>query len=340
VAARTHRPRRTEVIRVLAALVLLLQFNFDIAAPAVNWAGRAIDGVPGAHSGVTELAGWIIAVVLAGMFVFLTRIGQRQPPRKPGMILLTLGLAAIALGAASAGHFGDWFSDRSYARAMIARIWMMIFGGFSAPMTTIGNALMSVGLLRVLFDLDPLPRRIATIVERPRTGSAAAATQDAADLPAVRAASAAQPDDVDLHRRLHELLLRDFGHAAELRTHGRDYIALLARRAKHQAALDVYAQLRERDTAFAPAPDDVAALAETALGNRQYQLAVRVVNRFDQRHPEHPANALVYLLAAKALLGLERKEQAIQVLQVLLQRHGTASHAWEAKVLLQSLRGT
>jgi tetratricopeptide (TPR) repeat protein len=131
-----------------------------------------------------------------------------------------------------------------------------------------------------------------------------------------------QPDDLALNERYHRLLVarRDAARAA---AHADFFIGRLMFAKRDEQAWRVYA---EHLAQFGPLQvkdaDDCVRLARQARNQRQGKQALPLLDKFAQRHPNHPAIPEAWLLSAQILAeDLHEDAKAQMIVSALLKRY-------------------
>lgn len=112
--------------------------------------------------------------------------------------------------------------------------------------------------------------------------------------------------------------------------------ALLADGQAEEALLALIRCL-DQDRHFRPGADEVVPLARQAMVSNQPMLALRIMQRFDQRHPGHPDIPQVILLSARIMAGLGRKREALTLISAFHQHYAAHPLAAEAAALRKQL---
>lgn len=148
----------------------------------------------------------------------------------------------------------------------------------------------------------------------------------------------ASPRDVDLHRKLGNLLLAH-GDPVRQAEHARRFISMLRAERKTDLAYDVFCRMRRTAADFSiDSADDILPLANEAKLRGNPALAAEMIRGFDKKHASHPDVAGVYLLAARIASDVRHDDaQAVNLLKALLARFPEAPVAAEARSLLQVL---
>ncbi|WP_085316289.1 tetratricopeptide repeat protein [Derxia lacustris] len=146
------------------------------------------------------------------------------------------------------------------------------------------------------------------------------------------------PDSPAAHERYHRVLMLAGEHERAL-AHGRRQLALLLDKGMTGEALKLLTELRGLDSEWRPDnPAHELPLAQAALRRQQPELALALLRGFDKRHRGHEQVPAVYLFTARLLATHYRDTATARaILLTLLNRHGQAPAAVEARILLDSL---
>ncbi|MDR0441598.1 MAG: outer membrane protein assembly factor BamD [Candidatus Accumulibacter sp.] len=147
------------------------------------------------------------------------------------------------------------------------------------------------------------------------------------------------PENVTLHDRYHKLLLLS-DRKERLLTHARSYLLLLLNKGLFAEAIGLYRAMRKQDPAFEPEnPAHLLRLAQAARQNRDFALALSLINGFDKRFPRSPEIPEAYFFAAQTLCeNLRRDEKARLILTMLVERYPEHPVADKARQLLNVLK--
>jgi tetratricopeptide (TPR) repeat protein len=161
-------------------------------------------------------------------------------------------------------------------------------------------------------------------------------TQEAADL--LYELMRKDPDNTELHERLHRLA-HSSGNAKLLVRHGGLYIALLLKQGRAVRALEVLERCRSADAAFhMPEAEQQLGLARIARSKGRDELAVALLQDFDQAYPGSHVKPEAYLLAAEILAeSFGAPEEARGLLDEILRKHAAEPVGARAKEYLEEL---
>ena len=96
-----------------------------------------------------------IAAVTVGIMMFL-QLGRRMRPEGPGRKMLFWGVILFFIGVFAGGSIFGSMSKNGQMFDFLAAV--VVLGLLVAPIMALAQILMGVGLLRILFTLDPPPR--------------------------------------------------------------------------------------------------------------------------------------------------------------------------------------
>ncbi len=147
-----------------------------------------------------------------------------------------------------------------------------------------------------------------------------------------------EPGDADLHGELHTAYRRAGDPYATL-AHGQRWVTALTRAGRLRDALQALGELHAIDEDFKLADGDAAVpLARLAMRDGARDLAVGLVDGFDQRFPKHPDMPVMYFLGARLLSEHWHKHaQAAQMIRSIIAHFTSHPVADEAKVYLVAL---
>jgi hypothetical protein len=145
--------------------------------------------------------------------------------------------------------------------------------------------------------------------------------------------------DLILRMRFHRMLFTNNRYPAMLE-HARSLIPLALSSNDKAQAVEVYHDCLEADKDYVLTDLNLyLPLAQTMLKVRQYQLIIRLLNRFHLQHPQYPQLTELYLILARALSdGLNNDEKALTILDFLLQQYPEASNKQAIIQYRQSLK--
>ena len=144
--------------------------------------------------------------------------------------------------------------------------------------------------------------------------------------------------DPDQNDQLHALHVR-LGDAHQTLTHGRQWIKALVKAGRHREALAGLRRLHtiDEDLVLDDA-DTIAPLAKLAMKDGARDLAVGLVNGFDQRHPDHPELPTMYFIGARLLSEQWRKhDEAARMVRGVVTQYPDHPVAAEARAYLVAL---
>ncbi|MFA9459465.1 tetratricopeptide repeat protein [Thiohalorhabdus sp. Cl-TMA] len=146
------------------------------------------------------------------------------------------------------------------------------------------------------------------------------------------------PEDLNRWERLYGVL-RALEQDGPFLAGSRAFITALLRAGREERALEVAQDGLNRDPAFRPSrPEQVHPLALAARTAGRPRLALRLMNRFSHRYPDHPDVPAVVLLSGRILKeDFRQGERARRTLASLLRRYPDHPAAAEARTLLSGL---
>jgi hypothetical protein len=144
-------------------------------------------------------------------------------------------------------------------------------------------------------------------------------------------------DNIVAQERYHKLLLLADKKDRAI-DHGRRYLSTLQQLGRDDLSFDLFKRLVALDEGFAPEPNQVLRLAQTAFRRRESALALALVRGFDRHNPRHVDVPGMYLLSARILSEHFRKDDAAgTLLRKLCQEYPAHPLAVEAEVYLKAL---
>lgn len=288
-------------------------------------------------------ASWIAAAALTWFLLERGAVLRRIPADRPGIGMITWGVTLMLLVTAPA-FLAPMFEG---SRLLVFMIGFVVIAG---PFAVLGQALLFVGMFRLISNLEPesveeaepdadqpVPVHKPGATAPAPAAPAAAAVTPAKTIPEARQQLAARPHDAVLHQQLHNLLLADPAAAADLLAHARDYIAVLAKQSRADHAFTILKTCLAKDAAFRPHPDQVLPLSNLALARGEPMLALRLMHEFDRLNPGHAATAGVLYLSARVLRSQNKLAPAAKILDQLLQRFPNDPLAPQARSLREAL---
>jgi hypothetical protein len=146
------------------------------------------------------------------------------------------------------------------------------------------------------------------------------------------------PGDGNLHAELHAAY-RKAGDPYATLAHGQQWVASLVRAGRMRDALQALGELHAIDEDFKLADGDAAVpLAKLAMQDRALELAVGLVDGFDQRFPGHPEMPVMYFLGARLLSEHWRRHaQAAQMIRSIVAHFADHPIADDARAYLVAL---
>lgn len=151
---------------------------------------------------------------------------------------------------------------------------------------------------------------------------------------------ARHPDKVELKQRLHRVAQLTGDNALLIRN-GEQLISEYVDARRYFDAANIYQDCVRTDPAFRPKrAEDYAPLLEHLRGQGDGKAAVKLVNGFHKRFPDHPATPSLYVKAAQILSEeLERHDQATAILDFVIKQYPRNPDTRQAKALRKSLTG-
>jgi hypothetical protein len=340
-------PDGDAVVRSVALMLVLMA----LAGPAlVIW---TLGGLPGALTGAALLTGLMPAAILrigrehglvAGLLTALNPAGLYRTIRTigrtyAGVAAISLGLTGVTVGAiAGTGHL-------LVLPALLATAFLG--AGYTVLVTFRLTAALAE---RHRQELGYAVRRPRPVPPKPVETTAREPTTDERVSALIKgdqldeAAELLRETIKDAPRELHwweryYRLLEQRGEDGPLRAASRGFLTALLRAGNEERAMEVIHAALNRDRDFQPArPEQVFRLARIARRDNRPGLALRIMNGFAQRCPDHPEAPMVLLFTARILADDFRKpEQAAQLLDGMLRTYADHPLAGEAHRLRQGL---
>ncbi|WP_284619408.1 tetratricopeptide repeat protein [Aquabacterium humicola] len=144
--------------------------------------------------------------------------------------------------------------------------------------------------------------------------------------------------DPELNDRLHAIHVQSGDHAATL-AHGQQWVAALALADRGKAALAALRSLQQLDAGFVVAEGRaLLPLAKAAIKQGEHALAVKLLQGFDKRFPDHADLPAVYFLGAQLMSEHARQhDKAAKLLRGVLARYPGHALAGEVQTYLAVL---
>jgi TolA-binding protein len=142
---------------------------------------------------------------------------------------------------------------------------------------------------------------------------------------------------MDLHKRLHNLMLMEQEIEAAARHAARDYLPRLLEQGKDYQAAEVYIQCRKRDVSVdMHSPKQVIQLAKALRGVGKGKQALRLLNGFHKSFPDSNDIVDAYILGAKiSCEDLDRDDLAKKLLGYVMKQYPSHPQVIEANQYLE-----
>ncbi len=144
------------------------------------------------------------------------------------------------------------------------------------------------------------------------------------------------PDDMELHKRLHNLLLMEQENEAAGKHAAKDFIPRLLEQGKDYQAADIYVQCRMRNADIKlRSPKHVIQLANALRGTGKGKQAVQLINGFHKSFPDSDQIVDAYILGARICCeDLDRDDLAKKLLKYVLEKYPSHHRIDEANQYL------
>jgi tetratricopeptide (TPR) repeat protein len=145
------------------------------------------------------------------------------------------------------------------------------------------------------------------------------------------------PEDIELHKRLHNLMLMEQETAAAGQHAAREYLPRLLEQGKDYQAAEVYAQCRNRHVSVnMHSPKHVIQLAKALREVRKGKQALQLLNGFHKAFPDSNKVVDAYLLGAMICCeDLARDDLAKKLLEYVMKQHPSHPRVDEANQYLE-----
>jgi tetratricopeptide (TPR) repeat protein len=145
------------------------------------------------------------------------------------------------------------------------------------------------------------------------------------------------PEDIELHKRLHNLMLMEQEIEAAARHAARDYLPRLLDQGKDYQAAEVYIQIRKRNVSVdIRSPKQVIQLAKAVRGVGKGKQAIQLLNGFHKSFPGRDDVADAYILGAKiSCEDLDRDDLAKKLLEFVMKQYPSHPRVDEANRYLE-----
>jgi tetratricopeptide (TPR) repeat protein len=145
------------------------------------------------------------------------------------------------------------------------------------------------------------------------------------------------PEDIELHKRLHNLMLMEQEIEAAARHAARDYLPRLLDQGKDYQAAEVYIQIRKRNVSVdIRSPKQVIQLAKAVRGVGKGKQAIQLLNGFHKSFPGSDDVADAYILGAKiSCEDLDRDDLAKKLLEFVMKQYPSHPRVDEANRYLE-----
>ncbi|WP_395702217.1 tol-pal system YbgF family protein [Aquabacterium sp.] len=271
---------------------------------------------------------WGFFIAIAGMRQLVLSAGASLPA--PLRFALELGLASY-LGLVLCALLG--YALYQYHR----EINMAVEVDFAAHHRAggaqgIARAGNTHAALRQAEPKDPFERRVHALVHEGRIADAIDVVKDE-----MRYARL----DPKLNTQLHRLHARQGDNDATLR-HGQQWLAALGQAGQSRETLAALRTLQALDPDFTPQDGHAVLEAANAASKQgEHALAVKLLQGFDRRFPEHPAIPAAFFLGARLMSEYARQhDKAQKILRALLARYPDHALAGEVQTYLTVLEKT
>jgi tetratricopeptide (TPR) repeat protein len=144
------------------------------------------------------------------------------------------------------------------------------------------------------------------------------------------------PEDMELHKRMHNLMLMEQENEAAGQHAARDYIPKLLEQGKDFQAAEVFVQCKMRNIGIKMRSSiQVLQLAEALRGIGKGKQAVQLINGFHKSFPDSSEIVDAYILGAKIFCeDLDRDDLAKKLLEYVLKQHPSHPRVNEASQYL------
>jgi hypothetical protein len=152
------------VIRLFVALTLFIRLTVEFVPNAVllslplgSWSTPGVTA-PLAFATFNWLSGleWLLAAFISGGFLVKAQVYERMPDPMPGRYLINAGLALLMVFVLGITSSLTMIPQGANAGGIFAMGMLSLLA--AAPLTTLLQALLGIGVLRALFSLDSAPR--------------------------------------------------------------------------------------------------------------------------------------------------------------------------------------
>ncbi len=278
--------------------------------------------------GAAYLALWGFFVAIVGTRQLVLNAGVNLPA--PLRFALELG-AASYLGLVLCALLG--YALYQYHREIHMEVEVDFATHHRAGGATgIARAGNTHAALRQAEPKDPFERRVHGLVHEGRIAEAIDVVKDE-----MRYARL----DPKLNTQLHQLYVRQGDNEATLR-HAQQWLAALGQAGQARETLAALRKLQALDPAFTPQDGHAVLEAANAASKQgEHALAVKLLQGFDKRFPDHPQIPAAFFLGARLMSEYARQhEKAAKILRAVLARYPDHALAGEVQTYLAVLEKT